>query len=181
MNRRDALKSMAISVWGMMVVPGCGPGQESSISTEDEFRWLPLNSTQKKNLESMVDTFIPKTDTLGAVELDVHRFIDRLLANCYEEEIQNSFIAGLDHLENLASDPHNKSFYKCSRKERETILLTMESDEEEEIKQFFDQAKELTILGFTTSEYYLTHFTSYDMAPGGYEGCLPVPDRPFKV
>jgi hypothetical protein len=179
MNRRDALKGMAISVWGLMVVPGCGPGQDSATPTEDEFRWLPLNGTQKKNLESIVDTFIPKTDTLGAVELDVHRFIDRLLANCYEEKIQNTFISGLDHMENLASDQHNKSFYKCSRDDREALLLAMESDEQ--VKQYFDQAKDLTILGYTTSEYYLTHFTSYDMAPGGYEGCLPIPDQPFKV
>lgn len=170
---------MAISIWGMMLVPGCEPYRKTP--GENEFQNLDLNVIQEKNLESMVDTFIPKTDTLGAADLDIHHFINRLLANCYEKEVQVDFISGLDHLEVCSSERFDKSFHRCSQKDRETILLAVESNEEEEIKQFFDQAKELTILGYTTSEYYLSNFTNYNMVPGTYEGCVPVPEKPFKV
>lgn len=170
---------MAISVWAMVLLPGCGT--ELNENNETTYLLLPLDSTQKNNLESLVNTIIPKTETLGAVELEVQDFIDRLLANCYEESFQNDFIKGLDKLENTAQSSHHKSFFNCEKVERENLLLTMDNEEMPEEKQFFDLSKELTILGYTTSEYFLTNFTNYQMVPGDYDGCLPVPNEPFKI
>jgi hypothetical protein len=179
MERRTALKSLAISIWGMMLLPGCGTGLEENALPD--VKLLPLDALQKANLQSLVDTFIPKTDTLGAVELDVHGFVDRILANCYALDIQNAFIEGLSKLESKAKLMHNISYNDIGKPERELLLSGLENVELESDKIFFDLAKELTVLGYTTSEYFLTNFTDYQMVPGGYDGCVAVPSIPFKI
>ena len=170
---------MAITAWGLMLIPACGPNGEKL--TSDEVNVLPLDNLQKENLKSLVDALIPKTDTLGAVELNIHNFIDKILANCYESEVQKQFVTTLGILENKSQERFKKSFYKCGQLEREEMLLSMDNEKIPIEKEFFDLSKELVILGFTTSEYYLTNFTNYEMVPGGYDGCVPVPNEPFKI
>ncbi len=177
MDRRDALKSMALSVWGMMVLPACGP---QDISKPD-YRLLPLDNIQENNLEALVETIIPKSDTPGAADLKVHEFINRLLANCHEEEDQMQFMYGLDLLEERSQAQMGKSFHKLDQEGRETLFLTMDNDQADDQRQFFNETKDMCILGYTTSEHFLTQFTKYEMVPGGYEGCIPVPDEPVKV
>lgn len=179
MDRRTALKSLAITVWGMMVLPGCNPDEIQE--TELLYKSLPLDETQRNNLRLMVDTFLPETDSKGGVELSVHEFVNKLLANCYEEEIQKSFLDGLNILENKSQELAQVSFGKNSSSQREAILMQMDDEEKIEEKAFFDLSKELVILGYTSSEYFLTNFTNYEMIPGGYDGCVPVPDEPFKI
>lgn len=170
---------MAISIWGMMLLPGCGTGlSENGLP---DVKLLPLDALQKANLQSLVDTLIPKTDTLGAVELEVHGFVDRILANCHEIEEQNNFIQGLSKLESKSQMMYKTSYKDLEKPEREFLLICLDNEELEADKEFFDLAKELTVLGFTTSEYFLTNFTNYQMVPGGYDGCVAVPNAPFKI
>lgn len=173
------MKSLAITVWGMMALPGCRPGEDGEGIAL--VRSLPLSDQQKLCLEKMVDTFLPDTDTLGAVQLNIHRFLDKLIANCYPEEEQKSFINGLDILEGKAQDLFSKSFGSLENLQRESVLLGLDNEENAEEKAFFDFSKEQVILAYTSSEYFLTNFTNYEMIPGGYDGCVDVPEVPFKV
>ncbi|WP_194774809.1 gluconate 2-dehydrogenase subunit 3 family protein [Pararhodonellum marinum] len=179
MDRRTALKSIAISVWGMVLLPGCSPEEEAKI--ESRYKRLSLTNTQKQNLESLTDTFIPKTDTLGALDLQLPQFLDRILANCYDESVQEGFVAGLMLLESRAIENHQTSFFQLAAPERASILTQMDDEEIETEKAFYDLSKELVILGYTNSEYFLTNFTNYQMVPGGFDGCVPVPTEPFKI
>ncbi len=179
MNRRNALKSMAITVWGLMFLPACGP--DGSEVAADHVKTLSLDRLQENNLQHLVDTLIPKTDTLGAVDLKINTFIDRILANCYEPEVRQEFIASLDLVEKKSQETFGKSLKDISRPEREQILISFDREEVEAEKEFFDQLKELTVLGYTTSEYFLTNFTKYEMIAGGYDGCVPVPNEPIKI
>ena len=179
MERRTALKSLAISIWGMMLLPGCGTGLEEN--ELPDVKLLPLDALQKENLQSLVDTLIPKTETLGALELEVQGFVDRILANCHELETQNKFIQGLSKLENKAQMMYKTPYKDLGKPEREFVLISFDNIEVAADKEFFDLAKELTVLGYTTSEYFLTKFTNYQMVPGGYDGCVAVPNVPFKI
>ncbi len=150
MDRRSALKSMAITAWGLMLLPACGPdGKELAA---DQVKTLSLNKLQGENLQNLVDTLLPKTDTLGAVELNIHTFIDRVLANCYEMDVQERFLAGLHLAEEKSQNAYNKSFAKVGQAEREQVLMSFDQEEIEIEKEFFDQLKELALLGYTTSE-----------------------------
>jgi hypothetical protein len=128
-----------------------------------------------------VDTLLPKTETLGAVDLNIHTFIDRILANCHEQEDQQKFMASLDLVEKRTQETFDNSYSEADKTMREQILMGFDQEEKVAEKEFFDQLKELTILGYTTSKYFLTNFTNYEMIPGGYDGCVPVPNEPFKI
>jgi hypothetical protein len=179
MDRRTAIKSLAITVWGMMVLPGCGLEEDQEVG--HLYKNLALDNSQKKTLKSLVDTLLPETDTKGGLELGVDRFLDKLLANCYDVETQESFIKGLDSLEHSAKSSFELSFFEADRNSREQVLLKMNDEEKIEEKAFFDLSKELAVLAYTSSEYFLTNFTNYEMIPGGYDGCVPVPEEPFKI
>jgi len=41
-------------------------------------------------------------------------------------------------------------------------------------KQFADFIKNLTIRGYTNSEYFMVNMLKFNMAPGYYHGCVPI-------
>ncbi|WP_114752143.1 gluconate 2-dehydrogenase subunit 3 family protein [Pleomorphovibrio marinus] len=173
MERRDALRTMALSVWGLVLLPGCEPGTQDG-EAEKPHKLLDLDQIQGQNLESIVDTFLPETDTKGAVELQVHHFINRLIANCYSEQDVSEFVGYLNMVEDMSRKEKENSFHTLSRTNREQILTLMDDKNQPEQQRAYQELKEYCILGYTTSEYYLTNFTNYEMAPGGYQGCVPV-------
>lgn len=179
MDRRTVLRSLAITVWGMILLPGCGvenQGQETVLVKN-----LPLSKLQKKNLEKLVDTFLPKTETLGAVDLHIHHFLDKLIANCYPAENQELFISGMTLLDEKSVKAFGDSFSNIGQSQREIIVMGLDNEENETERNFYEFVKEQVINAYTTSEYFLTNFTNYEMVPGGYDGCVTIPDEPFMI
>lgn len=174
MERREALRNMALSIWGLMLLPGCDMGRSKA---PQEMSPLSLSPLQDEALTEAVDTLIPATDTPGAVDLNVHNFIQKILADCYEKDEQEEFIKGLSFLQRQSKEKYGVTFGACSREQRIHLLTDFEQSEEELSKNFFSLLKELTILGYTTSEYVLTNLTNYNMVPGHYYGCVPVSSK----
>lgn len=172
MKRRVALKNMAMVVGSLIFLPACDPGLKKA--TTQSY----LSPQQDQLLAEIVDTFIPGTDTPGAKELDVHLFVRKMVQDCYEEEVLKSFAKGLDTVEQLAVKEKGKSFIETSEADRILVLEKIEQSEKEEDQQFFSLVKELTILGYTTSQYVMTNLTDYKMAPGHYYGCVDVKSKP---
>ena len=56
----------------------------------------------------MVETIIPATDTPGAKALNVHQFIQKMVADCYAKTAQETLQKGLDSLDGLAQKPIRK-------------------------------------------------------------------------
>ena len=70
-----------------------------------------------------------------------------------------------------------KSFDKASQEEREGLLLSFASSENEDEKKFFDLIKSQTIIGFTTVKEVMVNYRGYQVAPGFYNGCVDVPTQ----
>lgn len=161
---------MAISVWGLMLLPGCDIGRSDAANGGNGP--LSLSASQDEALKWAVDTLIPTTDTPGAVDLDVHHFVQNILKHCYEEEARKDFVKGLDLLQRHAKDDCKSEFGTCSKEQRIQLLHDFEQSEEERKESFYALLKELTILGYTTSEYVMTNLTNYTMVPGHFNGCV---------
>jgi hypothetical protein len=58
--------------------------------------------------------------------------------------------------------------------QKQALLLEIEKGEDKDLKDFYSLIKNLTIQGYTTSEYVQTTFLKYEMVPGHYYGCVPV-------
>lgn len=161
------------------VMSGCQPTPQG-IDWEPQFLTLEQGNT----VSAVVDRIIPTTDTPGAVEVGVPEFVDVMLKDNYQEGAQKRFLEGLAELEKDAMSNHNSSFVQLSTEQQDALLKKYDEAAYETINKdgyngdrerpFFNMIKELTLVGFFTSEVGATEVLQYDPLPGTYEGCVPL-------
>ena len=138
-----------------------------------------LSRGQVNLLAEMVETIIPATDTAmadhpGAKALNVHQFIQKMVADCYPQPAQETFRTGLDSLDGLAQKAFSKPFAEGDVAQRTALLTQLGQSTEPAQKNFYSMVKGLTIRGYMSSEYVMTNLTHYQFIPGHYYGCVPV-------
>ena len=172
MNRRIALKNLALVAAGLLVLPGCETGgwNEAALRQGEPL----LSASHQDLLAEIVETLIPATDTPGARELKVHAYLEKMVADCFEPEAQQLLVKGLNGINKQAGSAHGHSYIDCDANQRAAMLLRLEQSDKEEQKQFYRLVKELTIQGYMTSEYVMKNISKYEMVPGRYLGCVPV-------
>ena len=163
---------MAGAVGGLISLPAWANGwtPETARSTRQIY-----TRSQLDLLADMAETIIPKTDTPGAKELDVHQFIQKMVTDCYEPKAQDTLRAGLDSLDGLAQKSFGKPFSEGDATQRTGLLTQLAQDPAQ--KEFYGLVKSLTIRGYLSSEYVMTNLTHYQFIPGHYYGCVPVPQK----
>jgi hypothetical protein len=178
MDRRTALKRTAMIMGGALsslaiagVLNGC--------TAEKQLDWQPLFFSQEQAAATaeVAERIIPKTSTPGAKDAGVPEFIDMMLNDVYTEEEQQRFLDGLAQLEQESENAFSDSFASLSAEQQDEVLLkmaTVAGEHQGEGKPFFLMAKELTMLGFFTSEMGATQVLQYVQVPGRYDGCIPV-------
>ncbi len=170
MKRRTALKSLSVAVGGLVSLPAWATQwNTASVGTSPN-----MTAANEALLAEIVETIIPETTTPGAKSLNVHRFVLRMINDCYGEPVQTTFQQGLLKTDELARQAYGKDFPACDKKQRTDLLLGMAASAEPGQKQFADLVKGLTIRGYTNSEYYMVNVLKYNMAPGYFHGCVPV-------
>jgi Gluconate 2-dehydrogenase subunit 3 len=164
MKRRDAIARGALLMGGILsagtlatILESCKTGGGSKVGKD--FAIAPAHSEMIAEIAEMI---LPKTSTPGAKEAKVPQFVEFMLKECYKEDQQKAFFAGLDKL-NADGD-----FMKASA-EKKTELLKAE-DTAKEKSEFWKTMKDLTVLGYFTSEPGATKAAAYLEVPGKYEG-----------
>jgi hypothetical protein len=188
MKRRDALGRVALIMGGALSAPtmlafleGCKSASDTSSAIT-----FPFPAKRKSLVSEIAEIIIPKTDTPGAKEAKVGEFIEMMLKDCYAAKDQESFNKGLSELE-------KKDFLKATPAEQTKILTEMEATSKAELTKageekkkyteagkeytdagvpFFRLMKELTLLGYFTSEQGATLALDYVPVPGRYDGCI---------
>ena len=173
MERRVALKGLAVMVAGVVFLPGCDISSKSSTEAVQSF----LSPSQDQLLARIVETFIPATDTPGAEELGVHQYVKVMVADCHEAEVQKIFLKGLDTVETLAQDQFGEAYAALKPAEQTQILKSFQDSGEEKNKLFYDLVKGLTIQGYMTSEYVMTEQQGFKLVPGPHYACVPVSSK----
>ena len=104
-----------------------------------------------------------------------------MVNDCYDEKDQQTFFEGMKLLNEASNKKFGNPFMEIQPPDRK-ILLTeidseaksyMEKKKPEEPRHYFRMMKELTLLGYFTSEIGATQALRYVAVPGKYEGCLP--------
>jgi len=188
MKRRDALGRVALIMGGTLSAPtilafleGCKSASDTSTAMT-----FPFPAERKALISEIAEVIIPKTDTPGAKDAKVGEFIEKMLKDCYAAKDQDSFDKGLKEIE-------KKDFLKATPAEQIKILKEMEASAKEETNKageekkkyteagkeytdagvpFFRLMKELTLLGYFTSEQGATLALDYVPVPGRYDGCI---------
>ena len=170
MERRTAIKSIAISLGSLVSLPAWASGWSASNIGKNAL----LSIDNEALLAELVDTIIPTTDTLGAKGLGVHQFIQKMLTDCYEKKAQDNFEKNMADIDPLSIKTFGKPFIEGDAAQRLSILQLLSQSTDKDIKDFYRTLRGMTIQGYTNSEYYMTKFTDYKMAPARFYGCVPV-------
>ncbi len=179
MNRREALKRVAVMMGGAISLPVI-----HAVLSGCEFKepWKPqtLSPEQDKIVTVLAEMIIPETDTPGAKTVHVNRFIDLIVTEWYDAEDRTRFLDGFTGLETRSQQRFGKRFLDLSGQERHNLVTELDQEgvaarlAGEKNLPFFARVKELTLVGYFTSEAGAKATLTYKPIPGHYNGCLPV-------
>lgn len=179
-GRREALRRIGYLLGGTLAAPTIA-GVLGGCSASTESGWTPVAFTDEENdlVTAISERIIPETDTPGAKAARINRFIDNLLADWYPEEERDQFIAGLGEVNARCEERYGQAFLGCAGEEQMALLRELdgaaygpESRSEEE-PFFFRRMKELTLVGYYTSEIGATQELRWQPVPGRFDGCIP--------
>ena len=171
MNRRIAVKKIVIASGSLITLPfwmGCNSNDAPATHISS------FSVTEQEVLASVTDTIIPAGNAIGALSAGIDKYLQKLIDNCYEKEVQDNVKLQLNGLNTSAKNAYGKSFTKCDQKQREELLLKLSVSEKKQDKDFFTLIKSETINGFTTSKEVMLNYFHYKVAPGHYYGCVDV-------
>ncbi len=172
MDRREAIKRTSFLLGGA-ISSSAMAGILNGCQARPVIEWTPvfLEQAQASMLGSIVDCILPATETPGALDVGVPAFVDLMLKEAYQSEEQDRFLTGLASLDEASQRKHQKTFRDCTAEEQ-TSLLTQLENESTSSPSFIRMLKELTLLGYFTSEPIMNNVLNYNPVPGKYEGCV---------
>ena len=196
MDRREAIRRTSLLMGGALSASAITAVMSGCQAAPTEPGWTPmyLKPEEGQMVAEIAERIIPATDTPGAKDAGVHRFIDLFLQDNATREEQILFQSGLADLNARANDKHGKNFVKLTSEQMDDILGDISAGSEasqEDMaanianegeavqggafnpRKFFDGICQLTILGFFTSELGATQVLKMDEIPTEYLGCIP--------
>jgi hypothetical protein len=135
-----------------------------------------LTQSQLIQLKAICAQVIPKTDTLGAAEVDTHGFIDNQLFHCHSIKQQQTIITLLENIDKESNKLYQANFIDLSSQLQITLLNHLERGDasfENIYRGAFKQLKSLICFGYYTSEVGASKELRYLAVPGGYKGSIP--------
>jgi hypothetical protein len=170
MDRRDLLKLIALAtgsalIGGDMLLSACA---RSPYKTTGRF-----SANDVALLDEIAETILPRTSTPGAKDAEVGPFMAMMVEDCYSDQDQDAFYAGLITLR----DTH--SFGTMDAASRTSFLEQLDREAKDYQRpeggapHYFTLMKQLAMLGFFTSEVGMKQALRYLPIPGRYDGNYP--------
>lgn len=186
LDRREALRRVTLLLGGALSAPAMAGVLAGVSACERSGRvpgasWTPraLTPLQGETVAVVAEHIIPETDTPGARGVGVHEFIDTMLAEYYGEAERVQFAAGLADLDRRSHAMHDVDFLDASADQQRLLLVAVDRESyggAQPAPPFFRMMKELTLLGYYTSEAGATRELRYEQVPGRFDACIPFAD-----
>jgi hypothetical protein len=180
MNRREALSRVALLLGGTVVganvfLEGCKPADKKAKSGTE------FDKEDIAFLDEVAETILPETSTPGAKAAQVGTFMTVMVRDCYEDKDQDIFREGMNKLDKASKKKYDKSFMQSDAAQRHDLLVELDKEQKDYSKKkkkddpahYFRMMKELTLLGYFSSEVGATKALRYMESPGHYDGCIP--------
>ncbi|PVY41194.1 gluconate 2-dehydrogenase subunit 3 family protein [Pontibacter virosus] len=176
MNRREAIAAVGWVLGGTLVSAELLVSCTSKPARVNDL----FDEAQVIFLDEVGETILPATSTPGAKAANVGAFMAVMVQDCYKKEDQQVFLDGLKKLDEASEKKFNKGFLKLDTGQRTTLLRELDEEQKaymaskqpEEPSHYFRMMKELTMLGFFSSEVGATQALRYIETPGKYDGCM---------
>jgi hypothetical protein len=173
MNRREALKSVAFLMGSAISATTMGVLFESFTLPEMEKNQVSFSGIDEEILAEFADIIIPTTaSSPGAKAAGLGAFIPMIIRECYPAKMQELFASGFKAMIYQCSKDFNKDFLSMSIEERQQLMTSLQQEAIATNKEpsFFLITRDLTILGYYSSEIGCTQAREYLPVPGRYDG-----------
>ena len=189
MDRRELLYRASMLLGGVItasaasgILAGCTTTPDGTGEVKTGF----LTAEETATVSAMAEQIIPRTDTPGALDVGVPAFIDRMLAGYYTDKERGIVRAGIASANADAAKLRGKPFAQLTVDEQVALMRQYDKSQFDQTRananvqgaapHHFRLIKELTIIGFCTSEAGATKLMRYEQSPGPFRGDVPLRD-----
>jgi gluconate 2-dehydrogenase gamma chain len=131
----------------------------------------------RQETAALAETIIPATDTPGAREAGVARFVEFMLQEWYPADDRNRYMDGMARLAEYCATQYQRPFSKLDNPQQIKVVAGLQDGQinlfDDGGVDFFKHAKQLTIFGYYTSKIGMTVERRYLPVPGRYDGAYP--------
>ncbi len=153
-----------------------------------------LNPHQNATVTTISEIIIPQTDTPGAKAARVNEFIDLILTEWYDDEEKSIFLTGLAEVDASTRNLLGKDFVDCEEKLQTEILRGLDDEvaagradvrrgrsrRRPPERNFFFMIKQLTLIGYYTSQIGFEQELHGEIIPARHAGCVPLEEEATK-
>lgn len=136
MKRRDALKNAGL-ILGYSLSAGSAAAIMNGCKAPTAADWIPTTLDTKivDVIAELAETILPATDTPGAKDVLVHRFIDEVLSNAYGPNQKAHMLEGINSFDVTCQEKMGSSFMDLDDDKRLEFALMMEDIAEQANKE----------------------------------------------
>ncbi len=190
MNRRKAIFNTGVLA-GIGLSGGTLLTVFQSCKNESQLNWQPLFFSEAEGtfVARMLDLILPRTDTPGALDIKANIFIDRIIAESYDEESQQKIRSQMSDFNTACKEKYGQVFSALDENKQIEVLQSAETTSgklnygiwgktigKESPVGFYRSFKAMAVWAYLTSEEIGKNVLSYDPIPQEYKGCIPVSD-----
>ena len=173
MERREALKKIAYLMGGAISATTMGVLFESFTVFDPEKNTYFYSATDEEILAEFAEIILPTTaSSPGAKAAGVGAFIPLVVKDCYPAKLQEVFKNGFEDMLVKCKTKFNKEFLSLNSEEKNQLMSELKQQAIDSNKEpsFFLLARDLTLLGYFSSEIGCTMAREYLPIPGKYDG-----------
>lgn len=186
MDRREAVKRVSFMLGGIALV-GSGSGLLTACTKQDRAAASAAGAgtftpEDIAFLDEVADTILPDTaKSPGAKAAKTGAFMALMVTDTYTPDDQKIFRDGMTALEDACKKANGGTGFVAAAPAQRTALLTALDKEQFDFQKVrkdqpqhsFRMMKELSMLGFFTSEIGYTKAMRYVESPGPFQPCVP--------
>ncbi len=161
-SRREAIQHLTLLVGAALSLPVQAALRGERLHA-DPIRFSP---EQQSLIADLAEVIMPTTNTPGAKAAGVGDFIEHVIRYCTAPKQQEAFRQGLAQTDALSQATFGKAFAQLDSPQRTDLVGKLTQSD----KPFFLMMKELTMVGYFTSEIGATQALDYVAIPGRFQG-----------
>lgn len=189
MDRREFLESIA----GLgALLPGLSLQQAFAEQVHARARAQPalrtLSPAQDAAVSCIAEILLPQTDTVGAAQVGVNRFIDLLLTDSMLERDRNRFLEGLAAIDARSRSRNGALIASARKADQEALIRSLDDQlpahpptraeqaaldrQPMTAERGYELLKRLVVFAYFTSEPVARDLINAPVIPGRYDGCV---------
>ena len=197
-TRREALQMVAALLGGAVLTGGervlaiaIDEGAIAVAAAQGTSRFAVADVAM---LDEIAETILPETSTPGAKAAKTGAFMALMVTEAYDVRQQQVFRAGLGQVDEACRKTHGVTFMQATPAQRLSVVEALDREQKsamdartptrttrapaapaapDEPAHYFRMMKELTLLGYFTSEIGYTKAMRYRESPGRFDPCAP--------